>query len=162
MKAMTPRPHKRSPVPPPTRVIGKTSYDRASEKKEIARELDELDAMKQPAKRIRITAGRVQMEAGLNNSATAEKLYAILPLEASAKVWGREVYFEIPMHVEHENAQAKVPPGTIAFWPDGDCLCIFFGQTPYSPVNVAGKLDGDPNAFDAVRDGQTVVIERCG
>ncbi|TFG85188.1 MAG: hypothetical protein E4H18_05585 [Hyphomicrobiales bacterium] len=158
---MTPRPRKRSPIPPPSRVIGKTSYDRASKKEQAARDLEELESVKQPRK-IKVTAGNVQMHAGLNDSATADKLYAILPLKASAKVWGREIYFEIPMHVGHENAQAKVPPGTIAFWPDGDCLCIFFGQTPYSPVNVAGKLDGDPNAFDAVCDGETIIVERCG
>ena len=159
---MSTRPHKRSPVPPPGRVIGKTSYDRASEKEELEREVESyVDTSGRPAKRIRITAGRVQMEAALNDSATAARLYAILPIEADAKVWGREVYFEIPMHVEHENAQAKVPAGTLAFWPDGDCLCIFFGQVPYSPVNVAGKLEGDPNAFESVRDGETVIIEKC-
>jgi hypothetical protein len=52
-----------------------------------------------------------------------------------------------------------VPSGTVAFWPPGGCFCIFFGQTPASPVNVVGTLDGDPDAFAAVQAGDRIVLE---
>ena len=158
---MSTRPRKRSPVPPPGHVIGKTSYDRAAEKVALESEVDQFLREKKPQmKKIRITAGQVAMDAELNDSATARKLEAILPVKSSAQTWGREVYFKIAMHHEPENAQAKVPAGTVAFWPDGDCLCIFFGQTPCSPVNVVGKLLGDPNAFEKVRDGDAIHVEK--
>jgi len=156
------KPRKRSTIPPPGFVMGKPSYDRDAEKQALESEVEQFERDKESRmKKIKISAGSsVHMEAELNGSATAEKLYAILPIRSAAQVWGREVYFKVPMHVDPENAQATVPAGTVAFWPDGDCLCIFFGQTPYSPVNVAGKLLGDPNAFDTVRDGDAVRIEK--
>ncbi|HUU68854.1 MAG TPA: cyclophilin-like fold protein [Planctomycetota bacterium] len=158
---MSTRPRKRSPVPRPGFIMGKTSYDRAAQKEALEAEADAfLREKERRMKKMRITAGKVTMDAELSDSATAGELWAILPVESSAQTWGREVYFKIPMHHEPENAQAKVPAGTVAFWPEGDCLCVFFGQTPYSPVNVVGTLAGDPNAFEKVRDGDAIHIEK--
>ena len=112
-------------------------------------------------RQIQIQAGNVEMAATLNESVSAGRLWEILPTESSASRWGDEVYFEIPMHVDEDDAQAEVPSGTIAFWPQGDCFCIFFGQKPYSPVNVLGTLDGDAHLFAAVRDGQAVRLSRA-
>ncbi len=163
MKNDPKKPRKRSPVPPPGYVMGKTSYDRTAEKEKLERERQEyLRGREMVMKRITIAAGKVVMQAELNDSATARKLTEILPVEASARVWGNEIYFTVPMHAEPENAQAEAPPGTVAFWPDGDCLCVFFGQKPYSPVNVVGKLLGDPSAFAEVRDGDPVRVEAAG
>ena len=154
------KPRKRSPVPPPGYVMGKTSYDRAAEKKALEQEKKRyLRNKERPVKRITITAGKVAMEADLNESATARKLAKALPIESAAKVWGDEIYFEIPMHAEPENARADVPPGTVAFWPTGNFLCVFFGQKPCSPVNIVGEVIGDPNAFAQVRDGDAVRVE---
>jgi hypothetical protein len=111
--------------------------------------------------RIRIAAGDVSMEAELNDSASAQKLFEILPVEGQANRWGDEIYFGIPMRMQEDDAQAQVPSGTIAFWPPGNAFCIFFGQTPYSPVNVLGELDGDPQAWAAVDSGETVTIEKA-
>ena len=156
------QPRKRSPVPPPGFVMGKTSYDRSSARKALQAEVKEFHLHREPPMRkIRIAAGKLSMEAELNDSATADALLRILPIESTAQRWGREVYFKIPMHCEPENAQPKVPSGTVAFWPDGDCLCIFFGQTPYSPVNVVGRLLGDPDEFAQVRDGDTILVENA-
>ena len=112
-------------------------------------------------RQIVIDAGDFSMTAALNDSASAETLWGILPCESSAQIWGQEVYFEVPMHVDEEDARSEVPAGTIAFWPVGDCFCIFFGQKPYSPVNVLGKLDGDPQAFAAVAAGQTITLRQA-
>ncbi|MFO7945595.1 MAG: cyclophilin-like family protein, partial [Armatimonadota bacterium] len=49
----------------------------------------------------------------------------------------------------------------------GSALCIFFGPTPMSsgdeirpasPVNVFGKIDGDPTVFSSVNNGDTVTV----
>lgn len=111
--------------------------------------------------KIKITAGAVQMTAEMNDSNTAKKIAEALPITSDAKRWGKEVYFEIPVAMPAEDAKPKVPSGTIAFWPDGNCFCIFFGQTPYSPVNVLGTLDGDAKEFDKVKDGDAVRIEKA-
>jgi hypothetical protein len=110
---------------------------------------------------IRIRAKQVEMTATLNETPSAKLIVAALPMTSSARRWGQEVYFEIPVHDEERDAQATVPSGTVAFWPPGDCFCIFFGQTPASPVNVVGTLDGDQSEFAKVRSGEKIVIEKA-
>ena len=111
-------------------------------------------------KTIRITAAAVTMDAELNDSKTAKMLWDVLPVESSANRWGQEVYFETPLKAPPENTQAAVPSGTIAYWPDGCCFCIFFGQRPYSPVNPLGNLKGNASEFDKVKEGDKIRIER--
>ena len=110
--------------------------------------------------KVRIKTKAVEMMAELNDSPSARKIWEALPIESTTQLWGKEVYFEIPVHVEERDAQAKVPSGTIAFWPPGDCFCIFFGQTPASPVNVVGMLDGEPTEFAKVRSNQSIRLEK--
>jgi len=110
---------------------------------------------------VRIVAEKagVTMTATLNDSATAAELLKILPTESQAQTWGDEVYFAIPLKTGEENPQATVPSGAIAYWPPGNAFCIFFGQTPYSPVNVLGAVDGDENEFAKVQSGETIKLE---
>jgi len=112
-------------------------------------------------KKLRITCEQagVSMTATLNQTDSAAQLMNILPVEGSAQTWGEEVYFEIPLRLPEEDPHAVAPPGTIAYWPPGHAFCIFFGQTPYSPVNILGKLDGDPNYFARIRSGDIVRLE---
>jgi hypothetical protein len=109
--------------------------------------------------RIRITLGNIAVEATLNDTKTAQLIRDALPFESSGKLWGDEVYFDIPVTAPEEDPQADVPSGTVAYWPPGKALCLFFGQTPYSPVNVVGQLDGDPDELAGVRDGDAVRVE---
>jgi hypothetical protein len=111
--------------------------------------------------KIRIIAKKVTMGATLNDSKTAAALVKILPVTSSASRWGDEVYFSIALSMPAEDAQAGVPSGTIAYWPDGPAFCIFFGQTPYSPVNVLGSLDGDAKEFAKVASGESIRIEKA-
>jgi hypothetical protein len=119
--------------------------------------------------RIRITAGKVSMEAELNSSATAAKLLKALPITGKAARWGDEIYFNIPVDAEEaDDARAEMAVGEIAFWPPGSAFCIFWGPTPASsgkepraasPVNVLGQITGDAKQFGAVSSGTKVVIE---
>jgi hypothetical protein len=111
--------------------------------------------------RIRIVAGPVEMTATLNQSESAARVYEALPIEAQANCWGDEIYFDIHLSLPEEDPKAQVPSGTVAYWPPGSAFCIFFGQTPYSPVNVLGELDGDPREFARVRSGETVRLTRA-
>ena len=121
-------------------------------------------------KRITISAGSVTMEAELNDSATALKVWDALPIEGSASTWGDEIYFEIPVSARQaQDARADVAVGELGYWPVGSAFCIFFGPTPvstgkdpraYSPVNVLGCVLGDAVRFRGVRSGTTVRLER--
>jgi len=109
--------------------------------------------------RIRISWSQGEVTALLKDTPTARRLMDALPCESGAHTWGDEVYFTTPVTAEAEDAQADVPSGTVAYWPVGKALCLFFGQRPYSPVNVVGRLDADPNVLAAVQDGQAVRVE---
>ncbi len=111
--------------------------------------------------RIRITAGSVTVTGTLDDSKTAALLADVLPIRAKAHRWGDEIYFDTPISAPEENPQPAVPPGGIAYWPPGKALCLFFGQTPYSPVNLVGTYDGDPAALAAVKEGEAVVVEKA-
>ncbi len=119
--------------------------------------------------RIKITAGDVFAFAELNETVTAEAIWDALPIEAQANTWGDEIYFSIPVHLDEENAQAVVEKGDLGYWPVGNAFCIFFGRTPASrgdeirpasPVNVFGRVEGDPAIFNRVRSGEKVVLEK--
>ena len=108
---------------------------------------------------IQITLGGKSVTATLDESNTARLVAAALPFDSTARRWGDEVYFQTLLEAGEENAQADVPSGTVAYWPPGKALCLFFGQTPYSPVNVVGQIDGDPRVLSKVKDGEPVRVE---
>ena len=109
--------------------------------------------------RIKVTAGDIEITAELNESSTARLIEQALPFESAAQLWGDEIYFSIPVEADEEDAQPEVPSGTVAYWPPGKALCLFFGQKPYSPVNVVGQIDGDPQRLAAVAEGVRVLAE---
>ena len=121
-------------------------------------------------KKIIIETGNIKLHAKLNDSETARVISGILPITGSANVWGDEIYFTVPMHVEEApDAKQEVEVGDLAFWPAGDAFCIFFGRTPvsisempraYSPVNVFGKILGDATVLKKVSDAEQVVVMR--
>ncbi len=110
-------------------------------------------------KRIRASFGDVVVTALLNESDTAREFWAALPVESEAKRWGDEVYFETSLTLGEEDPQAVVPSGTVAYWPPGKALCFFFGQKPYSPVNVIGEVEADASVLSAVGEGDPVRVE---
>lgn len=84
-----------------------------------------------------------------------------LPFEGRAALWKEEVYFEIPVRMGDEKAKSVVEKGTIAFWPMGSALCIFYGESqPYSPVNVLGKITKNLELFSKVKSGTTIRVEK--
>ena len=118
--------------------------------------------------KINISVGNVSLEAEMLDTPTASKILEVLPFESKANVWGDEIYFDIPLILEHEpDARADVEVGDLAYWPAGPAFCIFFGPTPvsagdqpraYSPVNVFGKVLGDTGQFRTVSGGAVIKI----
>ncbi|MDJ0815892.1 MAG: cyclophilin-like fold protein [Desulfobacterales bacterium] len=119
-------------------------------------------------KKIKISVENLSVEAELLDTPTAKKILEALPLESSVKVWGDEIYFDVPVSLDPEpDARAEVDVGDLAYWPAGPAFCIFFGPTPvsvgnepraYSPVNVFGKVVGDPKQFKSITGHATIRV----
>ena len=118
--------------------------------------------------KVMIVVENISMEAELLDTPTAREIMQALPIEGSVNVWGDEIYFDIPLIIEQEpDASQDVDVGDLGYWPVGPAFCIFFGPTPvstgdqpraYSPVNVFGRVLGDPQLFKSVPSGSTINI----
>ncbi len=123
-------------------------------------------------KRMRIEAGPVIAWALLDDSATAEAVWAALPLSAPAGRFGGEVYVDVPLRLPlAPDARDIMEPGELGYWPDGPGIALFFDRTTwsradeiraYSAVNVFGRLEGDPRLLEAVADGVELLLSRPG
>jgi hypothetical protein len=80
---------------------------------------------------------------------TVSELLAKLPFSVKANTWGKEIYTDpAPFSAYLENPKSIVQLYDVAFWPPGNAICLFYGQTPmskdeirpYSPVTVIGKI----------------------
>ncbi len=120
-------------------------------------------------KNITIKAENIKIDAELNDSKTAQNIWDALPIEGRVNIWGDEIYFSIPVDVGLENAKEVVSEGDLGYWPPGSAFCIFFGLTPASqgdeirpasPVNIFGKIIGDPKVFKKVSSGAKIIIEK--
>jgi hypothetical protein len=122
--------------------------------------------------KIKIKTGDVELNAELNDSETAKKIYEKLPIKGKVQRWGNEIYFEIPLYVDldEEIANEVVELGDLGFWPEGDCFCIFFGKTPASEeneiraaskVNVFGKVVKGATLLKASKDGANILIDKA-
>ncbi|MFN2291940.1 MAG: cyclophilin-like fold protein [Anaerolineae bacterium] len=122
-------------------------------------------------RKIEIVVEDVSATAVLAENRTAEAIWDALPFTGQANRWGDEIYFETPVQlVQADDARALVEPGELGYWPMGRAFCIFWGPTPaseaeepraYSPVNVFGRLEGDPAVFDGVQSGAAVRVEQA-
>jgi uncharacterized protein len=121
--------------------------------------------------RLRISSGKLALEAELRDTPTTQALAEALPFEATAQTWGEEVYFTTPVSAKLEpDARQVVEPGTVCFWTEGDALALPYGRTPISTderpklaarCNVLGQLVGDAGALASIKSGQKIRVERA-
>ena len=121
-------------------------------------------------KQIRITSGAISLIATLNRSNTAKLIWGVLPVVERVQTWGDEIYFPISVSTSADEPAAEVvEKGVIAYWPPGNALCLFWGPTPASrgdeirpasPVNVCGRIEGDPTQLAEVPYGSEIRVER--
>jgi uncharacterized protein len=119
---------------------------------------------------IRIEADGVRVYAVLASTPTADAIWHALPIDGAARLWGEEIYFDIPLKLPLEAAaRAEVAVGEIGYWPQGPAIAVFFGRTPASrdtapvaasPVNVFGRITGDATRLARVRAGGKVRLTR--
>ena len=118
---------------------------------------------------VRIAAAGVTVTATLNDSPTAAKIAAALPIRGQANRWGDEIYFAIDVKdSQAADARTEMQVGELAYWPAGSAFCIFWGKTPasqadepraYSEVNPVGMIDGDATVLSGAGDGEPITIE---
>lgn len=120
-------------------------------------------------KNIVIKIGEIELRAKLNGSLSAGQIWDALPIKSFTSLWGEEIYFQIPVKCDLEEGFSSdtAELGDLGYWPQGDCFCLFFGQTPVSKpgeirpaskVNIIGKIEGDWVQLKTVRENETVVI----
>lgn len=106
----------------------------------------------------------------LEDTPTARAVMEALPIESRIRSWGDEFYFDAGLNPgKDETATTDVNEGDLAYWPEGDALCIFFGPTPASegdkpvpagPVNKVGRIKAEPSELKKLRNARKVSIFR--
>ena len=120
--------------------------------------------------RIRIKSEdiKVDLDVDFLDNPTANKVKEYLPIVSTASTWGDEIYFDTGIDAPVQDATLDVDVGDIAYWPEGKCLCIFFGATPASTggrpvpaseVVIIGRGDVDPASLRLVAAGSRIIVE---
>ena len=116
---------------------------------------------------IKIEFNEFSIEAELNDSKTANNIKKALPISNTVNIWGDEIYFQIDVNDDEDNAKEIVELGDVGFWPPGNAFCLFFGLTPLSqkdeikpasPINVVGKLKGNLDSLKSIKIGENVKV----
>lgn len=123
------------------------------------------------ARYLTIRGEEVHLKVELGEGPTAEEILERLPFESSASRWGDEVYFRIPVSADLEKgARETVEAGDVAYWPEGEALCLFFGPTPAStderpkaasPVTVVGRISEGLTDAGNIASGEALTIEEA-
>lgn len=113
---------------------------------------------------IKILAKDIEVEATLledERPKTCEAIWEALPLEGKASLYKEEIYFDIPIDIEPEDATPNTQKGDVSYWPEGPAFCLFFGGSqPVSPVNTFARVDEGVEVFGEVEDGDEVVVRK--
>jgi hypothetical protein len=106
-------------------------------------------------------------EAEFNDSPAAVKIVEHLPIESSVSRWGDEIYFDTGIACPTEGQTMDVEVGAVGYWPQGKCLCVFFGPTPASSddtpvpashVVVVGKTGASPERLRSIKEGERITV----
>ena len=104
---------------------------------------------------------RIELDDALSLK-TFKAILENLPIEISINKWREELYTDrttIAVEEEDRSSEAKTEVNEldVAYWPEGNALCLFYGPTPiskngkilaYSPVNIVGKIVDSSNKDD--------------
>jgi len=98
----------------------------------------------------------------------SRKIFEGLPIQATVMRWGEEIYFDVPLKMANTTPTREVRVGDIGYWPDGPCLCIFFGKTPASKdqeprpasdVTIIGHTNAPVALLRSVNEGTAISVE---
>ncbi len=112
--------------------------------------------------------GGVKATGILDDLTELEKLAKESPFTSKVNLWGEEIYFDLPIELDLEGERTEMEIGEIAYWPEGNSLCIFFGKTPaskgekpvaYSDVKPLGKITEGLEDLKKVRSREKVTVK---
>jgi hypothetical protein len=104
---------------------------------------------------------------------TVQAILENLPIEVKINRWGDELYTDKTQIVEkEENGKRQVNLFDVAYWPEGNALCLFYGPTPiseggkilaYSPVNIVGRIiphnNEKENVLEKIKESTRVIFK---
>ena len=104
---------------------------------------------------------------------TVQAILENLPIQVGITRWGDELYTEkTQIMAEEEQANREVSFLDVAYWPEGNALCLFYGPTPiskdeqilaYSPVNIVGRIiphdDEKDNLLEKIKENTRVIFK---
>ena len=105
--------------------------------------------------------------AEFNRGQTANEILKNLPIDSKVSRWGDEIYFETSITAACQDATSDVAVGDVAYWPEGRCICVFFGPTPASkadkpvpatPVVIIGKTATSPDELRKIQAGNSIRV----
>ena len=117
---------------------------------------------------ISIKATQLEFAVELINNPTSKAIFEALPVESTVNTWGDEIYFDSGIDAPDLGGTTDVSVGDVAYWPEGKCLCVFFGPTPMSSGNkpvpassvvVIGRTDTLPEELKKVPSGAKISVD---
>jgi len=102
-----------------------------------------------------------------NENPAAWEIFNHLPLEGIVSRWEDEIYFETKISAPSDGQTMDVSVGDVAYWPQGNCLCVFFGRTkasttdkpvPASPVVIIGHTMATPGELQEIKAGEPIRV----
>jgi len=113
----------------------------------------------------------VTFSVDFNEAQAAKEIIQQLPLESTVSTWGQEIYFDIGFKASASDATMEIDAGDVAYWPQGKCLCVFFGPTPVSidlkpvpasPVVIIGKVSENYSDLKNIKLGEKISVYLAG
>ncbi len=100
-----------------------------------------------------------------NQTPAAREIIKNLPVDSVVEQWGDEIYCKTGIMAPGIPMTLDVNLGDVAYWPEGKCVCVFFGRTPRStsdkpvpagPVVVIGKTLTDASELRQIKAGDVI------
>lgn len=94
---------------------------------------------------------------------TVGRIISLLPINSRLHLWSQEAYFGVGARIGLEKAVTQCKCGDLAYWPQGDAVCLFFkDMTPLSKVNPIGRISTTAleSVFERIRTGTMIHFSR--
>ena len=118
--------------------------------------------------RIRIAWDWGEAFACLNDTPSAQAVFAALPMQTTASISDHEVYLGAILRVKpEEDARRAIQPGMIGYWIEGASIMLPFGSCSASVAkegrrgsryNMLGQLETDPGVLASIRTGHLLTV----
>jgi hypothetical protein len=118
---------------------------------------------------IKIRTRSGEWSAVLDGSDISNEIWLSLPLSSDINMLGSQMYFVMSLDTKVKGDAKIFEKGDIAYWPEADALCIFFGPTPLSvderpvaafPMKKIGHITEECGNMEFSGDRTRITMER--